>query len=246
MTASRPSPPAPSATDDGAGGSGRRTRIKICCIRDTAEALAAVAAGADAVGLVGPMPGGPGVVDDATARHVAAAVPAPVAPWLLTSQESPDGLLAHAARCGATTVQIVRHVPPEHHDRLAEIAPWLRRVQVIHVEGEEALDRLAAYGARPHTFLLDSGRPFAAELGGTGRVHDWAVSARCVAAAARPVFLAGGLAPANAAEAVRTVRPFGLDVCSGLRRPDGALDTTALAAFVAAVEEADATRRTTA
>lgn len=205
--------------------------------------MMAVEAGADAVGLVGPMPGGPGIVDDDTARTVAAAVPAPVAPWLLTAEGEPDAVIAHAERCGATTVQIVRHIPPADHDRMAEAAPWLRRVQVIHVEGEEALDLIADYGTRPHTFLLDSGRPSIAELGGTGRIHDWSISARCVAAAERPVFLAGGLGPENAGDAVRRVAPFGLDVCSGLRDAEGALDATALAAFVAAVEEADAARR---
>jgi len=221
----------------------RRTRVKICCIRDAQEADLAVAAGADAIGLVGPMPGGPGVVDDATARAVAATVPAPVAPWLLTSEEEPEEIVSHAERCGATTVQIVRHVPPEPHDALARIAPWLRRVQVIHVEDEGALDLLAAYGRRPHTFLLDSGRPSAAELGGTGRLHDWAISARCVAAAGRPVFLAGGLTPFNAAEAIGRVGPFGLDVCSSLRDAAGGLDAAALDAFMAAVGRADAKRR---
>lgn len=224
----------------------RRTRVKICCIRDVGEVEMAVAAGADALGIVGPMPSGPGPVDDGTARTLTAAVPAPVAPWLLTSEEEPDAILAHAERCGATTVQIVRHVPPAHHDALAKMAPWLRRVQVIHVEDAAALELVAAYGERPHTFLLDSGRPAAAELGGTGRVHDWAVSARIVAAAARPVFLAGGLGPQNAAEAVRQVRPFGLDICSGLRDASGALVPSLLAAFVAAVDEADAARRLSA
>lgn len=199
----------------------------------------AVAAGADAVGLVGPMPSGPGPIDDATARAIAATLPAPVSPWLLTSEATPEAILAHAARCGVTTVQIVRHVPPAHHEWLQTEAPWLRRVQVIHVEDIAALDLVAAYGERPHTFLLDSGRPAAHELGGTGRLHDWAVSARIVAAAARPVFLAGGLDPGNAAEAIRVVRPFGLDVCSGLR-PAGALAPDLLDAFMDAVAAADA------
>lgn len=221
---------------------GRRTRIKICCILSAAEAAAAVDAGADAVGLVGAMPTGPGIVSDDTARAIAAAVPAPVAPWLLTSQADGPAILAHAERCAATTVQIVRHLDPAVHDWLAAEAPWLRRVQVIHVESAGALEVMAGYGTRPHTFLLDSGRTGAAELGGTGRRHDWAVSARCVAASARPVFLAGGLDPTNVGEAIRTVRPFGVDVCTGLRR-GGRLETGALSAFVAAVAAADAGTR---
>ncbi|MBJ3775214.1 phosphoribosylanthranilate isomerase [Acuticoccus mangrovi] len=217
----------------------RRTRLKVCCIRSEAEAAMAVAAGADAVGLVGEMPTGPGVIPDTDVREIAATVPAPISPWLLTAEDEADTILDHAERCAVTTVQLVRHIAPEVHDHLAERAPWLRRVQVIHVEGDDALDVVAAYGERPHTFLLDSGRPSVAELGGTGRVHDWDVSARIVAAAPRPVFLAGGLNPGNVAEAIRTVRPFGLDLCSGIRRQNR-LAEDLLTAFVGAIATTDA------
>ena len=216
-----------------------RTRVKVCCIKSPAEAALAIAAGADAVGLVGEMPTGPGIIDEATAERIASGLPAPASPWLLTSHDDAASIAAHAERCAVTTVQIVRHVAPNVHEELAVRAPWLRRVQVVHVEDGSAVDLLADYGDLPHTFLLDSGRPSASELGGTGRIHDWSVSARCVRTASRPVFLAGGLNPNNAGEAIAAVHPFGLDVCSGLRRNDQ-LDADRLAAFVAAVREADA------
>jgi phosphoribosylanthranilate isomerase len=86
--------------------------------------------------------------------------------------------------------------------------------------------------------LLDSGRPSAAvpELGGTGRVHDWSVSARIVAGSPVPVLLAGGLGPENVAEAVATVGPWGVDVCSGLRDRMGRLLPQRLSSFVEALE----------
>ncbi len=79
------------------------------------------------------------------------------------------------------------------------------------------------------SLLLDSGRPRAPikELGGTGRVHDWSLSRSIVAQVSRPVFLAGGIRPDNAAEATRQVRPFGIDLCTGVRR-DGQLDAERL------------------
>ncbi|MDT5294498.1 MAG: phosphoribosylanthranilate isomerase, partial [Acidobacteriota bacterium] len=82
--------------------------------------------------------------------------------------------------------------------------------------------------------LLDSGNQSLAvkELGGTGRTHDWLVSRRVVEASPVPVFLAGGLRPENVAEAVETVRPFGLDVCSGVRNR-GRLDAGKLKRFFA-------------
>lgn len=216
-----------------------RTRIKICCIASCEEAAAAIAAGADAVGLVGPMPSGPGPIDDETALAVARTVGPPTDAWLLTAESEPEAIAGHAARCGVRTVQLVRHVPPNVHAVLARTVPWLRRVQVVHVEGAEALGLIDAYAANVHVFLLDSGRPSAEELGGTGRVHDWAVSAAFVRRSPRPVFLAGGLDPANVAGAAAAIRPFGIDVCSGVRS-DGALDRDKLAAFVAAVRGADA------
>jgi phosphoribosylanthranilate isomerase len=84
---------------------------------------------------------------------------------------------------------------------------------------------------------VDSGNPTLAtkELGGTGRRHDWTISVRIREQVGIPVFLAGGLNPGNAAEAVETVRPFGLDVCTGVRRNDFALDRSAVERFATAI-----------
>lgn len=210
-----------------------RLRVKICCIASPEEARLAATLGADLLGLVGPMPSGPGVIDLTAARAIAEATPPWARPVLLSSHETADGIAREAEAAGVGTVQIVRHVAPHVHDRLARIAPALHRIQVIHVEDGAALDLIPAYEGRATAFLLDSGRPGASELGGTGRVHDWEVSAEFVRRSSLPVFLAGGLGPANAAEAVARVRPFGLDICSGVRT-EGALDRAKLAAFIAA------------
>jgi phosphoribosylanthranilate isomerase len=214
-----------------------RTRIKICCIASIEEAQLAIDAGADALGLVARMPSGPGPIADTLIAEIAAAVPPPVATFLLTAETEADAISAHVRATGASTVQIVSHIDPVQSERLATIAPCVRRVQVIHVEGPQALDLIPAYSPHVHAFLLDSGRPGAAvaELGGTGRCHDWAVSAAFVKASRRPVFLAGGLTAANVGEAIRRVRPFGLDLCSGVRT-DGRLDPARLAAFMQAVQ----------
>ena len=82
--------------------------------------------------------------------------------------------------------------------------------------------------------LLDSGNQklAAKELGGTGRTHDWSISRKIVESVCVPVFLAGGLTPENVATAIREVRPFGLDICSGLRT-DGNLDEEKVERFFA-------------
>jgi phosphoribosylanthranilate isomerase len=118
--------------------------------------------------------------------------------------------------------------------------PSTRILQVVHVEDVDAIDLARAYAPHAHALLLDSGRPSAAvaELGGTGRTHDWTLSRRIVEAVDRPVFLAGGIRPENVAEAIAAVRPFGIDLCSGVRQGIR-LDPVRLAALTAAMAAAD-------
>lgn len=213
-----------------------RTRVKVCCISSVEEAQLAIAHGADALGLVGEMPSGPGVIDDHLAREIARLTPPCVETFLLTSRVTGDAIADHVEYCGTTTVQIVQHINPAEYSALIERLPTVRRVQVIHVEDRSALDLIAAYEPYVHAFLLDSGRPNAdvVELGGTGRTHDWGISAEFIGATGRPVFLAGGLSPGNVADAIDSVAPFGVDLCSGVRT-ENRLDAQLLDTFTAAV-----------
>jgi phosphoribosylanthranilate isomerase len=214
-----------------------RTRIKICCIQSEGEARLAIAHGADALGLVGTMPSGPGPIDDELIARVAAEVPPPVATFLLTSETEADAIIAHARRCRTNTLQLVDRVADQVYPRLRQALPGVKLVQVIHVAGDEAVAEAIAAAEHADALLLDSGEPHAAikVLGGTGRVHDWAVSRRIVEAVDCPVFLAGGLRAHNVDAAIAAVRPFGVDVCTGVRRADYSLDAEKLEAFVAAV-----------
>jgi len=217
-----------------------RTRVKVCCIGSVEEAALAVGFGADALGLVGRMPSGPGVIDDDLIQAIVDTVPPPVSTFLLTSETKDDAIVHHARRCRADTLQLVDRVEPDAYLIIRRALPSRRLVQVIHVEGSEAIEAATAAAEHVDTVLLDSGRPSAEvkELGGTGRAHDWAISRAIVEACPCPVFLAGGLTPENVGEAIRQVRPFGVDLCSGVR-VDGKLDAGTLGAFFEAVGEAD-------
>ncbi len=218
-----------------------RTRLKVCCIASVEEARLATRLGADALGLVGAMPSGPGPIDDALIAEIARSVPPGVATFLLTSRTDPHHILEHVLAAGVNTVQLVDAVPDSAFSVLRRHAPAVRIVQVLHVQDHAILDDAARLAPNVDAFLLDSGRPSAAikELGGTGRTHDWAISARLVAAADRPVFLAGGIKPENVGEAVRTVRPFGIDLCSGIRTA-GRLDEVKLRSLIDEMRSADA------
>lgn len=215
-----------------------RPRVKICCIQSVAEAEIAVAAGAALLGLVGAMPSGPGPIGDDAIAEIAGWAPPGVATVLLSSETTAEGLIAHAARCRPTALQIVDAPEAGARAALRRALPGLKIIQVVHVEGPSAVAEARA-AEDADAILLDSGRPSAPvrELGGTGRVHDWDIAASVVRAVARPVFLAGGLGPGNAAAAVRRVGPYGLDLCSGVRTGDR-LDPAKLAAFFDAVAAA--------
>jgi phosphoribosylanthranilate isomerase len=212
------------------------TRIKICCIASIVEARAAIAAGADAVGLVSQMPSGPGVIADELIAEIAAAVRGAAATFLLTSLQDPRQIVVQQRRCATTTVQLVDELPAGAHAQLRQELPDVSLVQVIHVVDEASVRQAVSVAPHVDALLLDSGNPSlrVKELGGTGRTHDWDLSAQIVTMVGVPVFLAGGLNPGNVAEAIARVRPFGVDLCSGVRT-DGRLDPAKLARFVTAV-----------
>ena len=210
--------------------------VKVCCIANIDEARLAIRAGASAIGLVSAMPSGPGPIDEADIARIAAAVPAPTQTFLLTSLIEAEAIAEQHGRCGTTAVQLVDALDEAELRRLRRLLPATRLVQVIHVTGPESVDEARAAAPLVDTILLDSGNPRLAikELGGTGRVHDWATSRRIRDSVSVPVLLAGGLNPGNAREAFERVMPAGLDVCSGLR-PNGRLDAERLRDFFAAL-----------
>jgi phosphoribosylanthranilate isomerase len=205
------------------------------------EVWMAIDAGASAVGLVSPMPSGPGPISNETAAEIAAQVPPGIDAFLLTPLQTVEELVEQNRLVKARTLQLVDELPAGAHAELRRAMPGVKLVQVIHVVGGESLNDAVRVAPDVDAILLDSGNPAlrVKELGGTGRRHDWAISRQIVDAVEVPVWLAGGLGPDNALEAITTVRPFGLDVCSGLRTGEGYdLDADLLTAFMAAVRSA--------
>ena len=156
-----------------------RTRVKICCISSRAEARAAVAAGADALGLVSAMSSGPGVIAetlDRRDRRRRAACRGHLPAHVRASE--PAAIVAQQRRCGVNTIQLCDAPQGSAYPALREALPGIALVQVIHVRGESAVAEAARIAPLVDGLLLDSGNPTGPvkELGGTGRVHDWALS----------------------------------------------------------------------
>jgi phosphoribosylanthranilate isomerase len=212
------------------------TRVKICCISSKQEADRAVSFGAYAIGLVGNMPSGPGIISDELIAEIASGVPPPIATFLLTSEIIPDKIIDHHLRTLTNTIQIVDEVIDGTHQIIKKLLPDIKIVQVIHVSGDDSVDEALGISENVDALLLDSGdqKLQIKELGGTGRTHNWRISKKIVEQSKVPVFLAGGLTPNNVSRAIEMVQPFGVDVCSGVRT-NGALDPKKLELFFKSV-----------
>jgi phosphoribosylanthranilate isomerase len=206
-----------------------RVFVKICGITSPADALAAVEAGADAVGLVF-WPGSPRAVTTDKAREVAAELPPFVVKVGVFVDAGHDEMARVADAVGLDLLQLHGGEPPEALPGLPR-----RVLKAIAVgEGFVAADALR-YEADAAGLLLDTHTE--STPGGTGRVFDWSL-ARAVRERSRFLVLAGGLSADNVAAAIAAVRPHGVDASSGLERAPGKKDHARVRAFVDAVRAA--------
>jgi phosphoribosylanthranilate isomerase len=215
----------------------KKPRIKICCISSLEEAQQAIQFGASALGLVGKMPSGPGVITDELIAQIAQKTPPPIGTFLLTSETDADAIIQHQQRVHTNTIQIVDDLKSGTYEMIRKAMQGVRLVQVIHVIDEKSVAEAQKIAPFVDAILLDSGNPnlTVKELGGTGRVHNWQLSRKIRESIDIPIFLAGGIKAENVREAIDTVEPFGLDLCSSVRT-EGKLDLFKLEQFFKAVE----------
>jgi phosphoribosylanthranilate isomerase len=209
--------------------------VKICGIRTGEEASAALDCGATALGfLVGLTHRAEDRIGEADARGIVRGLPTGAEAVLVTHFIDPRRVAELAASIGANTIQVHGEMALPDLRRLRALASGgARLLKAVHVvSGEEALGRALDYAADADALVLDTRT--ADRLGGTGRTHDWLISAQIVAAVAPlPVYLAGGLRPENVVEAIGRVRPAGVDVNSGVEDASGWKDVAKMRAFVA-------------
>lgn len=217
--------------------------LKICGLQTVAEARDALAAGATALGvLAGLTHRAEDEVSSDVARTILQAVPNGVETVLVTHLTDPVRIAALAEAVGARAIQVHGDMPPGGVRALRGMAGGRRLIKAVHVSApghaaDATLERGRAYAGEVDAILLDSRT--SERLGGTGRTHDWTISARVVAALAPlPVYLAGGLTPDNVAAAIGRVLPAGVDVNSGVEDAAGRKDPVRLRAFLAAARSA--------
>lgn len=201
--------------------------MKICGITSVEDADAAVAAGADVLGLMF-YPGSPRRVTIETARVITRHLPPFVLRAGVFADPAPSDVFAAVEACQLNLLQFHGAEPPEFCLQFG-----MMTVKAFRVQNAESLAAMKNY--RTDAFLLDAFAP--GKLGGTGARFNWdlAIEAKKLG---KPIFLAGGLTPENVADAVRQVEPYGVDVSSGVELSPGKKDAQKMRDLVAAVRGA--------
>lgn len=211
-------------------------RVKICGTATFADLECAVAAGADAVGF---LMGITHVTQDAVTPETAAAMVATLPPFIVpvavTHLTKPSDLIRIVELSHCTTLQIQDMVTPDDIAEVRGALPYLRIMKAVHVMDESAIATAKYFSDTADAILLDTRT--ADRIGGTGITHDWNISAKIVKECSCPVILAGGLTPENVTEAVARVRPYAVDVHTGVKK-NGVRDAERTRAFVAKAKTA--------
>jgi phosphoribosylanthranilate isomerase len=206
------------------------TRVKICGVTNVADAQAAAEAGADMIGL-NFYEQSPRQISLATAVEISRALPPLVLRVGVFVNPAEALVMRVISECGLSLLQF-------HGDETSEFCTQfgLMSLKAFRIRDAESLNQLADY--QTNAFLLDAHSR--SGLGGTGEKFNWelAVEAQNFG---KPIFLAGGLTPENVGDAVKRVRPFAVDVSSGVESAPGKKDPAKVSAFIQAVRNADQT-----
>jgi phosphoribosylanthranilate isomerase len=197
-------------------------RVQIAGVSSLEEAMAAEQAGADALGFTVRLP--TGIHDgltEAKARGLIAVLPPFVTSVAITYVDDAREAIDVARYLGVAAIQLHGDFPPSELPMIRAALPHLKIIKAVHVGGPEAAALVRPFERRVDAFILDTYDPETGRHGATGKTHDWQISRDLVAKTRTPVILAGGLTPDNVADAIRTVRPWGVDVHTGVENADG-------------------------
>ncbi|WP_319430381.1 phosphoribosylanthranilate isomerase [Mycobacterium sp. RTGN5] len=207
--------------------------VKICGIRRLDDALAALEYGADELGfLVGQRHHSPDFLDAADAAAIIGALPPATSSVLVTHLVEPDDIVALATAIGVTTIQLHGDTSPAKATLIKQRLPHIKTYKAIHVIDAQSIATARQYVNIVDAIVLDTINVATNQVGGTGHTHDWSISRQIADQLPTPVILAGGLNPDNVGEAIRQVKPFGVDVNSGTKGADGFKDHGRLQRFV--------------
>jgi len=211
-------------------------RIKFCGTTSLTDMQCAVDAGCDAVGFImGVTYQSADVVTPAEAAEMIRHLPPFIEPVAVTHLQETTDLVRLARDSHCTTLQVQNTVEPSELSAIRGTLPYVKIIKAVHVTDESAIVTAELYEPYADALILDSRT--GERIGGTGISHDWNISAKIVANSTIPVILAGGLTPENIREAIRRVRPYGVDVHTGIKK-DGLRNPEKTLAFAREAQNA--------
>lgn len=206
-------------------------RVKICGNRTSDDLALAGRMGADAVGLiVSPRHRTEDAIAPATAAALLRDVPVFVNSVLVTHLLTAPEVLELHRTVPTSTIQLHDAIAPAEVEAIRRAIPHIPLIKAVGVTDEGAIEVARRFERYVDALLLDTHA--GDRIGGTGIVHDWSISRRIVAAVNKPVLLAGGLRPENIVQAIQEVRPYGVDVNSGVEFANGEKDPERVREFI--------------
>ncbi len=197
-------------------------RVKICGIKSAKDAILTEESGTDAIGiLVGRVHPSKDFVSPKTALDLCHAVGPFTTTVLVTHYENPDKILKVAEQVPTSAIQLHSDLPPHTIKILARKLSPRKFIAKISVDGPDAIHRARKLSKVANAILLDSINPDTKQVGGTGHTHDWTISAQIFRESPIPVILTGGLTPKNVATAIQQVKPYGVDINTGVKNRAG-------------------------
>jgi phosphoribosylanthranilate isomerase len=213
------------------------TRVQIAGVSSLEEALECERSGVDALGFTVRLP--TGVHDgltEAKARSIIAAIPPFIATVVITYVDNAREAVDLCRYLGAGTLQLHGEFPTQELPLIKAGLPNLKVIRSVHVTGKEALAKARSLARNVDAIILDTYDAASKRGGATGRTHDWSLSRQIVEESRVPIILAGGLTPDNVGEAIDVVRPWAVDVHTGVENQDGTRNFEKIRAFVAAAK----------
>lgn len=208
-------------------------RVKICGNKNAEEIQTASEFGADAVGLiVGISHFSEDAIESSIASKLLNQIPVFVTPVLVTHMETSAKVLEIHEKVPTPIIQLQDDISVGEVEKIRKALPQVKLIKAVHVIDESSVNLAVTIASFFDAILLDSIVLKEDRIGGTGKIHDWNISKKIVSLVKKPVILAGGLTPDNVVDAISYVKPYGVDVNSGVDKVDRRKSSEAVRDFI--------------
>lgn len=205
-------------------------KVKICGITNIKDALLAAELGADFLGFIVEISESEDSLSKDEAKNLIRQLPLEVIPVMVTYLNNAEEIVKVASYVIAGAVQLHSNISLPEIGKIRKALPKIKIIKAIHVIDEKVVSEAVKFSDYVDYILLDSKAK--GKIGGTGKTHDWSISRKIILKCKKPVLLAGGLNPENVLDAVRKIKPFGVDVNSGVKAKPRVKDAEKLRKFI--------------